>query len=899
MNELPLCRWREHQADDSLLCQSSKYIAPPNPVAADFCRSCSYIDHEQSEIRTISDAPGARIALATLYTPEMSEMGQLSSGALCAYAARHGYAAVVATGKIDATRPASWSKLLLVERHLASNPACEWVMWIDADAVVTNPARRVEDLIGEDVDFLVAEDLPPSPMNLGVFLIRNCPATRDLLRRAYEKGQYTHHPWWEQPAIVEALSEGGAAVRFRVVPRRLFNAFPGEHREGDFILHFAGSSPEAKLAGVRKAVLAARDEPFGGKDVVRHLLYHVYPLAKDGGSVWRWNVEKLKRRLSLFNGRRMIGIAVGPEMDHAEAVRAALAGCGCEFVEVANDPGLREGTTFLALHERLAEFTGPEHVTLYGHAEGVTSEGWATGVRPWTEALYETCLDHWPAVRRLLETHPLVGPFKRIGCCFPESPRSTWDYAGSWRWFRNADLFARDWRDIDRAWIGIESHLSLHFRPHEAACLVHEFAAEGLALYGADYWRDHAGPDLERWREEHLAYRWHPLLLTCILTSHRKQSVHESIGSVLAQTSSDWQLVVIDSGELLAAGAFERYRGDPRITVVASGETAKLRSEVGIQAWCINECFRRGLVLGDLACYLCDDDVYDPGAFAAWLMAARANPVQSAWHGRADRCEVRGGAEVKVGELHTWPVGTDLDCKADGMQVCHRTSVYVPWPEERALAWHTDGLWMSALGKRTPIHPLPVTVGRHRHCPDSTFTRPVVSKAERLAVQCQEPRVYFPCGEPSNNHVAGLVELVELAKPRAALEIGCFRGVSGEVFALHCDRVVCVDPWPDERVYEEFRNRMRGYPHVEIVRGRSPEALERFADGSFDLVYIDGDHDDAAVRADSAASRRLVRSGGWLAGHDFCADFLEVVAAVRDVLGKTQVFADSSWLVRL
>jgi hypothetical protein len=40
------------------------------------------------------------------------------------------------------------------------------------------------------------------------------------------------------------------------VPRRLFNAFPGEHREGDFVIHFAGCPREVKLAGVRHAVAA-------------------------------------------------------------------------------------------------------------------------------------------------------------------------------------------------------------------------------------------------------------------------------------------------------------------------------------------------------------------------------------------------------------------------------------------------------------------------------------------------------------------------------------------------------------------------------------------------------------------------------------------------------------------
>jgi hypothetical protein len=162
----------------------------------------------------------------------------------------------VASAALDPGRPAPWSKLALVERYFSKNPACNWLMWIDADAVITNPAQRLEDLVADDVDFLVAEDIPPSPINSGVFLARNCPAVLDLFRRAYAKAQYLGHPWCEQPALADALRENAAGLRFRIVPRRLFNSFAGEHRPGDFIIHFAGCTRTAKMAGVQRALAA-------------------------------------------------------------------------------------------------------------------------------------------------------------------------------------------------------------------------------------------------------------------------------------------------------------------------------------------------------------------------------------------------------------------------------------------------------------------------------------------------------------------------------------------------------------------------------------------------------------------------------------------------------------------
>ena len=203
-------------------------------------------------------APGQpRFAVATLYTPDYAQLGKRTSKALCAYARQQGYDAIVATGSLDATRPPAWSKLLLVERYLAANPACTWLLWIDSDAVIANPKKRLEDLVDEDIDFLAAEDHSACVINSGVFLVRNCSAALDMLRRAYAKVQYIHHPWWEQLALAEALREGGDTLRSRVVRRRLFNALPDEYRKGDFIVHYAGYSLAEKLAGVKRILAHA------------------------------------------------------------------------------------------------------------------------------------------------------------------------------------------------------------------------------------------------------------------------------------------------------------------------------------------------------------------------------------------------------------------------------------------------------------------------------------------------------------------------------------------------------------------------------------------------------------------------------------------------------------------
>jgi hypothetical protein len=278
LKELPPCRWRQLAGDGTMLCFSENYVGSPNRVAPNTCRMCHYLDHKSAPVyqahkpiplnfgtaapysvyeptRAQASNKGA-IAIATLYTPEIAELGLLTSGAIRAYAERHGYTAIVARSQLDPSRHPFWSKVVLVEHYLSSNPSCNWLMWIDADVVITKPQKRLEGFLEKDVDVLVAED-PGCPLNAGVFLVRNCAATIYVLRRAYAKTQYLTHPTPEQMALAEALHESSTTVRTRVVSRRLFNSFANEHQKGDFIIHFAAWTAEMKLAGAKQAIASA------------------------------------------------------------------------------------------------------------------------------------------------------------------------------------------------------------------------------------------------------------------------------------------------------------------------------------------------------------------------------------------------------------------------------------------------------------------------------------------------------------------------------------------------------------------------------------------------------------------------------------------------------------------
>jgi predicted O-methyltransferase YrrM len=132
------------------------------------------------------------------------------------------------------------------------------------------------------------------------------------------------------------------------------------------------------------------------------------------------------------------------------------------------------------------------------------------------------------------------------------------------------------------------------------------------------------------------------------------------------------------------------------------------------------------------------------------------------------------------------------------------------------------------------------------------------------------------------------------------LEIGSWAGGSAVIWGTGLQRyssrggkVLCVDSWrayfqqeeiKAPRAYADMENAMASgeivllFNHnikssgldsfVLSARGRSAEVLPLLAPGTFDLVYVDGDHAYSAVKSDIENAKRLVADGGILCGDD-------------------------------
>jgi predicted O-methyltransferase YrrM len=125
----------------------------------------------------------------------------------------------------------------------------------------------------------------------------------------------------------------------------------------------------------------------------------------------------------------------------------------------------------------------------------------------------------------------------------------------------------------------------------------------------------------------------------------------------------------------------------------------------------------------------------------------------------------------------------------------------------------------------------------------------------------------------------------------SVLEVGCWLGRSTSALAAGCrGPVYTVDHFqgsPDERdaahaeaagrnLYAEAQTYLSSWPNVRFLVGSSLEASRRFTPASVDMVFLDGDHAEAAVLRDLLAWAPKARR--VLCGHD--ADWPSVQAAL-------------------
>ncbi len=234
----------------------------------------------------------------------------------------------------------------------------------------------------------------------------------------------------------------------------------------------ASAPPMAAAAAASPAAAPASARP----PVDRlNLIYHVYPARAN--DIWLRNVQQLRRRLPLFNGRMIVAIATGPQLVHPDEVQATFNWPGVEYLLVPNDAEVGEVASFPRLLAAIRS-KDPQEATFYAHTKGASNtrdDAWA--IACWRNAMYAGLLDDPQRVREALTRFAAVGACKTLHphmLAFPSRiPWGHWHFAGTFFWFRHDRIF-RDfrWPFVPHDRWGVEAWLGGFLSADETVSLI-------------------------------------------------------------------------------------------------------------------------------------------------------------------------------------------------------------------------------------------------------------------------------------------------------------------------------------------------------------------------------------------------------------------------------------------
>ena len=150
-----------------------------------------------------------KLKIVQYYTPNLT-YATVSERINRTYCEKHNIEYFVQTSKeeIGATlngRAVQWYKIPFLQQVLTTSDH-DYIIYLDADAVVVKPEKDIRDIINEnlDSDLIIARDFGPDLVNTGVMIFKNTPWSIDFLERVWEagdhisRGKYKTHIWHEQ-----------------------------------------------------------------------------------------------------------------------------------------------------------------------------------------------------------------------------------------------------------------------------------------------------------------------------------------------------------------------------------------------------------------------------------------------------------------------------------------------------------------------------------------------------------------------------------------------------------------------------------------------------------------------------------------------------------------------------
>lgn len=138
-------------------------------------------------------------------------------------------------------------------------------------------------------------------------------------------------------------------------------------------------------------------------------------------------------------------------------------------------------------------------------------------------------------------------------------------------------------------------------------------------------------------------------------------------------------------------------------------------------------------------------------------------------------------------------------------------------------------------------------------------------------------------------------------KYSSIVEIGSFKGRSTHALLSSEARVVAIDNWQlhwdknnphhGETVFKEFKDNLKGFKNLEVIRLDQNQAVQNFEDSSFDMVFMDFTTDYSTYK--QALQRWTPKAIKLICGDEY--NYETVKKAVDETFGKPDGTIGKIW----
>jgi len=136
-------------------------------------------------------------------------------------------------------RSITWYKPHLIKQILLDNPDCDYVVFLDIDAVVTNHSKKIESFLNQDFSIIMTKDYGPSLVNAGVMFVKNdnfsIKYMDDWWSICEEFPQYKTGLWHDQTCIGLLYERLSDKEKFVIVDNTELNS--RYYNNNEFIFH--------------------------------------------------------------------------------------------------------------------------------------------------------------------------------------------------------------------------------------------------------------------------------------------------------------------------------------------------------------------------------------------------------------------------------------------------------------------------------------------------------------------------------------------------------------------------------------------------------------------------------------------------------------------------------------